>query len=112
MSFCKVLQQFAVKSRVNDDGMNAHVIPFRGRKLQVISSVDVIDGQRWEHVSVSLIGSKKCPDWDTMCFIKAIFWGDEDEVIQIHPKRAEYVNLHPGCLHLWRILGGFPWEKK
>ncbi len=22
--------------------------------------------------------------------------------MQFHPKRSEYVNYHPGCLHLWR----------
>ena len=62
----------------------------------------------WEHVSVSVEGQpKKCPTWDQMCVIKAIFWEEEDEVIQVHPAQRNYVNLHPGCLHLWRKCGGF-----
>jgi len=58
------------------------------------------DGAGWEHVSVSM--PDKCPTWNQMCFIKAMFWGEEDAVIQIHPVNSEYVNHHPHCLHLWR----------
>lgn len=55
----------------------------------------------WEHVSVSPYGGKM-PTWDEMCEIKDIFWEDEEEVIQIHPKKSEYVNIVDNCLHLWR----------
>lgn len=55
----------------------------------------------WEHVSVSPYGGKM-PTWDDMCEIKDIFWDDEEEVIQIHPKKSEYVNIMENCLHLWR----------
>ena len=37
-----------------------------------------------------------------MCFIKDVFWDEEDVVIQYHPKKSEYVNRHENCLHLWR----------
>jgi hypothetical protein len=40
-----------------------------------------------------------------MCAIKAIFWDDEETVIQFHPKKSEYVNTNPNCLHLWKIKG-------
>lgn len=110
MSFHRVLKQFAVESGANVLGMQAHIIPFRGRKLEVISSVDEDNGVMWEHVSVVVRGVNKCPDWATMCFVRQLFWDDEDEVIQIHPKRSRYVNAHNTCLHLWRLVGGFPWE--
>lgn len=55
----------------------------------------------WEHVSVSPFKGK-LPTWDDMCEIKDMFWGDEEEVIQIHPKKSEYVNVQDNCLHLWR----------
>ena len=55
----------------------------------------------WEHVSVSPYGGKM-PTWDDMCTIKDIFWEDEEAVIQIHPKKSEYVNIVDNCLHLWR----------
>ena len=92
------------------DLMQAANVPFRGRKLEVISSVDKASNGTWEHVSVVVRGASKCPDWDTMCFVRQLFWDDEDEVIQIHPKRSRYVNAHNTCLHLWRLVGGFPWE--
>lgn len=59
------------------------------------------DENGWEHVSVSPYKGK-LPTWDDMCEIKDIFWEDEEEVIQIHPKKSEYVNIMDNCLHLWR----------
>ena len=59
-------------------------------------------GDGWEHVSVSL--PDKTPSWKTMCTIKDIFWDDEDVVMQLHPKKEDYVNLHQHTLHLWRPL--------
>lgn len=58
------------------------------------------DAMGWEHVSVSR--KDRCPTWDEMCQIKDLFWDDEDCVVQYHPPRSEYVNMHPHCLHLWR----------
>jgi hypothetical protein len=51
----------------------------------------------------------RCPTWDEMCQIKALFWDDNDCIVQFHPPKAEYVNNHAYCLHLWRQIGGeFP----
>lgn len=57
-------------------------------------------GERWEHVSVSL--PHRCPTWEEMCKVKALFWDDEDTVMQLHPPRSTWVNNHQFCLHLWR----------
>lgn len=54
----------------------------------------------WEHVSVSY--SKRTPTWDEMCKVKDMFWNDNETVVQYHPPKSEYVNLHEHCLHLWR----------
>lgn len=70
-----------------------------GQKVFVIAS----DGDGWEHVSVSR--QDRCPTWSEMCQIKDMFWDGEDCVIQFHPPRSEYVNIHPYCLHLWREVG-------
>ena len=56
----------------------------------------------WEHVSFSPYDHSKLPSWDDMCQLKDIFWEDEETVIQIHPKKSEYVNIRQNCLHLWR----------
>lgn len=67
-------------------------------KLYVCAS----DGLDWEHVSVSVIDKQRCPTWDEMCFVKAIFWDKEDTVIQYHPPEKDYVSFHDYCLHMWK----------
>jgi hypothetical protein len=54
----------------------------------------------WEHVSVSL--ANRCPTWDEMCWVKSLFWEDDETVCQFHPPKSEYVNFHQYCLHLWK----------
>lgn len=75
------------------------------RKLLIQAS----NGEGWEHVSVSVTGSKgakaKVPTWPEMCFVKDMFWDVTDLVIQFHPRIDDYVNHHPGCLHLWAPIG-------
>lgn len=56
----------------------------------------------WEHVSVST--RTRCPNWPEMCFIKSLFWDDEETVVQFHPPKSQYINQHPYCLHLWKPL--------
>jgi len=65
------------------------------------SVIFTFEQEGWEHVSVSPYKGKM-PTWDDMCAIKDIFWDEEEEVIQIHPKKSKYVNLVENCLHLWR----------
>jgi hypothetical protein len=81
---------FAMKSKV---GKNVNVA--------TIAS----DQEGWEHVSVSLPGLNRCPTWEEVCFVKSLFWDDEDCVVQYHPAKSESVNYHPYCLHLWRPVG-------
>lgn len=69
--------------------------------LRVISGgIPEPDEPPWEHVSVSL--PSRCPTWEEMCRIKDIFWNDDEPVIQFHPPKSDYKNLHLFCLHLWR----------
>lgn len=58
------------------------------------------DGMDWDHVSVSL--RDRCPTWEELCIIKDIFFNAEETVVQFHPKKSEYVNNYPYCLHMWR----------
>jgi len=84
----------------NSDGNNgAFMVPFESYKFTVIAS----DGEGWEHVSVSL--PNRTPNWKEMCFIKDLFWEKDECVVQFHPPKAEYVNMHPNCLHLWKPIG-------
>jgi hypothetical protein len=44
-----------------------------------------------------------------MCWVKSLFWDDEEVVVQYHPRKSQYVSYHPFCLHLWRpILAVLP----
>ena len=61
-------------------------------------------GKGWEHASISVIQKNRTPTWKEMCMFKEIFWGDEETVIQYHPAKSTYVNIHEGCLHLWRPI--------
>jgi hypothetical protein len=56
----------------------------------------------WEHVSVST--AKRAPNWREMCWVKDLFFDEEECVIQFHPPRSRYINCHPHCLHLWRPI--------
>ena len=60
-------------------------------------------GGGWEHVSVCPLNGSM-PTWDDMCFIKDMFWEEDDCVVQYHPPKSEYVNNMPNCLHLWRPI--------
>lgn len=75
------------------------VKPLSKMAILVIAS----DGDGWEHVSVSF--PARCPNWDEMCAVKAIFWDESDCVVQFHPPKAEHINNHSFCLHLWRPIG-------
>ena len=61
--------------------------------------------QGYEHVSISPKHKYRLPTWDDMCALKEVFWEEEEEVYQIHPKKSEYVNLKENCLHLWKPIG-------
>lgn len=65
-------------------------------------SIIVSNGAGWEHVSVSPMKKHIIPSWEDMCFIKSLFWNEDEAVIQIHPAKSDYVNNIPNCLYLWR----------
>jgi hypothetical protein len=69
--------------------------------LKVLASTN----SGWEHVSISVYRKKRTPTWDEMCYIKDLFWGKEECVIQYHPPLSEYVNMHEYVLHLWKPIG-------
>lgn len=70
------------------------------RKYHVLASRNE---EGWEHVSVSTPPAKKLPSWDVLSRIKNCFWNEDEDVIHWIPKQEEYVNLHPNCMHLWKI---------
>jgi hypothetical protein len=81
------------------------IIPYQ-KQNSLEYRVQASDGMGWEHASVSIAlpgrPALRCPTWEEMCFIKDLFWDQEDCVIQFHPSKSEYVNMHQFVLHLWR----------
>ena len=78
-------------------------------KLKLSSGVECSFCAGWnengmEHVSIELY-ARRLPTWEEMCEVKDIFWNDEEEVVQIHPKKSEYINITE-ALHLWRPADG------
>jgi hypothetical protein len=78
---------------------SAFLIPYQSFTRSVIAR----DGQGREYVPVSL--PNRCPNWREMCFVNDVLWYEEDVVIQYHPQKSAYVNLHVNGLPLWRPMG-------
>lgn len=109
------------------DGMNGvFEIPFENNPkihfLAIASDGSEPDGKMvdWEHVSVRARSMndkgkvyERVPNWMEMCWLKDLFFNDDECVIQFHPAKSEYINTHPNVLHLWRYLkAGFPVPEK
>ena len=94
-------------------GMFAHLMK-TGVTLVIMATdgdPNTSDTGDWEHVSVharqpKLDGTvvQRTPTWDEMCHVKDLFWTDDEQVIQYHPAKFEYVNRHDHVLHLWRPI--------
>lgn len=97
-----------IQGMMGDETCGHFVIPSEnGRfKYNVIAS----SSMGWDHVSVSLITLtetgpiERCPRWNEMCFIKDLFFDENETVLQYHPSKDEYVNIHQYVLHLWKPL--------
>ncbi len=110
MKFSHDIEKFRTNASSFGDPYGLFMIPFKTVQLKVIACAALIGSDmaddpinRWEHVSVSL--PNRCPNWPEMCHIKDLFWADDETVIQFHPKKSEYISIHPWCLHLWRLAG-------
>ena len=95
-----LLNSFLQIHDVGDDGFNGiYVDPVERKNYFFVFSW----GQGWDHLSVSQ--RNKTPSWDIMCRIKNVFWGEDEVCVEYHPKKEDYVNLHPHCLHIWKEVG-------
>lgn len=91
-------------SEVSLDGGCGWVrLPRNNKQGFIKASVVWSYGGGWEHVSVAPLNGS-LPTWDDMCFVKDLFFDDEDWVVQFHPAHSEYVNNMPNCLHLWKPI--------
>lgn len=60
----------------------------------------------WEHVSVHVYDpvfrKQKTPTWEEMCFVKSLFWEDDEAVLELHVAKKDWISIHDHVLHLWR----------
>lgn len=72
-------------------------------RIPVTLVVVCSDGEGWDHISVHVdVNPPRLPTWDEMCYIKNLFFKDDETVVQFHPKKSEYVNCYEYTLHLWK----------
>jgi hypothetical protein len=105
MRFSSDLEKYRVRngeySSDTGDTFGAFHIPYLSRNYYLRVIANDAEGEfTWEHVSISL--PNRCPNWEEMCYIKSLFWDDEETVMQLHPPKSQWINNHPYCLHLWR----------
>jgi hypothetical protein len=82
-----------------EEGADGGYFIFKLRR--VLITVIASFGGGWDHVSV-VVNEGRTPTWAEMCTIKNIFFYDDEVVMQLHPKKSDYVNIHANCLHLWK----------
>lgn len=94
---------------------NVNPVPYVGMsgyiKLPDCKTCSVVwtrDESGLEHVSVSLRHIYNIPSWDDMCKLKEVFFDDEEEVYQIHPKKKQICKYPRKLLALvetdkWRL---------
>lgn len=99
----KVPERFRLKigrlASTKESGNNG-VFLFKKKNIKIECIVS--DGMGWDHVSVVLINRKRTPTWEEMCYIKDLFFNEDESVVQFHPAKKDYVNHHKYCLHLWQ----------
>jgi len=99
----KVPEKFRVKiGRMGSTSAFGNNGRFAIKKGKLIFDIIASDGLDWDHVSVVIINRQRAPSWSEMCFIKDLFFNQDECVIQFHPAKDDYINCHKYCLHLWR----------
>lgn len=69
---------------------------------KALVNATIING--WEHLGVSF--KNKIPSWECMQEMKELFFYDDEECFQLHPKADNYVNNNEYTLHIWRPVEG------
>ena len=95
------IRELKIEEHFPIGGAGIITIPREGRKPKKATCMFTVEPEA-EHVSIALINGRM-PTWEDMCWVKDQFWKPEEAVVQIHPRKSEYVNMVDNCLHLWRI---------
>jgi hypothetical protein len=86
------------------DGLR-YTVRVSGATLIVVVEPELHEGELWAHLSVSVFKPKaRVPTWDELRWCKDVFIGPDRKAVTVFPPRAEYVNHHEHCLHLFAAL--------
>jgi hypothetical protein len=107
----KPIDEILDDGRVNliqrgEDGATFFFRP--GGRGTITLGVVVSDGEGWDHASVTVDPrfGNRCPTWDEMDLVRDLVWRADECVMQLHVPRADHINCHPYCLHLWKPQDG------
>ncbi|KLU61862.1 hypothetical protein CEB3_c17800 [Peptococcaceae bacterium CEB3] len=89
-------REVMIQDTGEDGGWAFVYLPTRKKPSLVIFSW----GGGWDHVSIS--NEKSSCTWHEMALIKGIFFREDEYAVQYHPPKAQYANMRPYVLHLWR----------
>ena len=108
--FNEILQDrriLKVYKNIETDKVSKLKVEVRSVKQSDKALVNATIIQGWEHLGVSF--KNKIPSWECMQEMKELFFYDDEECFQLHPKADNYVNNNEYTLHIWRpIDGNFP----
>lgn len=103
----KPIDEIIDDGRVNliqrgEDGATFFFRP--GGRGTITLSVVISNGCGWDHASVTVDHrfGHRCPTWGEMDLVRDLVWRADECVMQLHVPRAEHINHHPYCLHLWK----------
>jgi len=108
--FDEILQDrrvLKVYKNVETDTVSKLKLEVRSNKASDKCLVSITRIKGWEHLSVS--HKNKIPSWECMQEMKELFFYDDEECFQLHPKADNYINNNEYTLHIWRpVDGNFP----
>lgn len=92
--------------RLVEDRLDGAFFQRLDKMTVIVSGAMEQDGKRWLHVSFAR--PSRLPDWEDMMLVKDIFVGRQRKAVSVIPPRAEHVNIHPNCLHLFHCVDDDP----
>ena len=80
--------------------LSKFVVPLQEVSLRAIVGTAL----GWEHVSVRVIGERRCPSWVEMKNVNRLFFYPHDTCVQLHPRVDRYISRPGGefILQIWR----------
>ena len=85
---------------------DVYLIPYDGK----VAEFHLFTKKGWEHISIVVhdkfpLPANRIPSYEEMVRFKNVIWNNYEVCIQVHPKKSEYVNANPYCLHIWKLTG-------